>query len=65
MIPNRLPETPGAIRARLAYLRNRKVVLDELIQTLERYAALEPPVQKVPHRLRRRAYTEAELAGAA
>jgi hypothetical protein len=32
---------PGAVRAKIAYLRNRKVVLDELIGSLERYAALE------------------------
>jgi hypothetical protein len=40
MIPNHSPETPGAIRANIAYLRNRKVALDQLIQSLERYTSL-------------------------
>jgi hypothetical protein len=37
MIPKTPPETSGAIRARLAYLRNRKAALDETILCLERY----------------------------
>jgi hypothetical protein len=31
------PEATGAIQARLAYLRLRKVALDDLILSLERY----------------------------
>lgn len=31
------PENSGAIQARLAYLKERKAVLDELIASLERY----------------------------
>ena len=31
------PETPAAIQAKLAYFRNRKAALDELIRCLERY----------------------------
>ena len=59
------PEAPGAILAKLAYLRLRKAALDELIQSLERYSVYEiPPAKKVrperpdPARMRR-------LAGAA
>lgn len=37
MIRKTSPEAPGAIRARLAYLRSRKAALDELIHCLERY----------------------------
>jgi len=35
------PEDPGAIQARLAYLRLRKAALDELILSLERYSIYE------------------------
>ena len=59
------PDAPGAILAKLAYLRLRKVALDELILSLERYLVYElPKAKKVrserpdPARLRR-------LAGAA
>jgi hypothetical protein len=37
MMPKTSPEAPGAIRARLAYLRSRKAALDELIRCMERY----------------------------
>lgn len=37
MIRKTSPEAPGAIRARLAYLQNRKAALDELIHCMERY----------------------------
>ena len=40
MIPKHSPDSAGAIRARLTYLRNRKVALDALIQALERYSAV-------------------------
>ena len=40
------PEAPGAIQARLAYLRLRKAALDELILSLERYAVYELPVRR-------------------
>ena len=38
------PEAPGAIQARLAYLKLRKAALDELILSLERYMVYELPV---------------------
>jgi hypothetical protein len=42
------PEVPGAIRARLARLRSRKAVLDELIQCMERYELYLSPARKLP-----------------
>jgi hypothetical protein len=42
------PEVPGAIRARLAYLRSRKAALDELIHCLERYELYLSPARKLP-----------------
>jgi hypothetical protein len=39
MILKSSPETSGAIEARLQYLRNRKLELDEIIESLERYHA--------------------------
>lgn len=54
------PDAPGAIQARLAYLRLRKVALDELILSAERYLVYEiSPLRKVrlerlcPVRMRR------------
>jgi hypothetical protein len=42
------PDAPGAIQAKLAYLRLRKAALDELINSLERYSVYEiPPARKV------------------
>ena len=59
------PEASGAIRARLAYLRNRKAALDELILSLERYAVYElPPARQVAPRPLRQVRTR-RLAGAA
>jgi hypothetical protein len=46
------PEAPGAIRARLAYLRSRKAALDELIQCMERYELCLSPARKQPARPR-------------
>jgi hypothetical protein len=43
---NYSPEAPGAIQARLAYLRLRKAALDELILSLERYSVYEIPTPK-------------------
>jgi hypothetical protein len=40
------PEAPGAIRARLAYLRSRKAALDELIDCMERYELYLSPARK-------------------
>jgi hypothetical protein len=37
------PDVPGAIQAKLAYLRLRKAALDELILSLERYSVYELP----------------------
>jgi hypothetical protein len=59
------PETPGAIQAKLAYLRLRKAALDELILSLERYSVYElPQARKIrsepPKQIRVR-----RLAGAA
>jgi hypothetical protein len=51
MFPKTSPETSGAIRARLADLRNRKAVLDEVIASLERYAVYAlPPGAAIPQR---------------
>ena len=52
MISKTPPETSGSIRARLAYLRNRKMVIDELIVCLERYAAHTPRLHGTELRLR-------------
>ena len=40
MIPQSSPGTSGAIQARLQYLRNRKLELDKIIASLERYEAM-------------------------
>jgi hypothetical protein len=37
------PELSGAVQARLAYLRRKKALLDDLIQSLERYSVQELP----------------------
>jgi hypothetical protein len=60
------PETPAAIQAKLAYFRNRKAALDELIHCLERYTK----VYQFPSQRRRAGAGQAEskprrLAGAA
>ncbi len=47
-----LPEAPGVIRARLAYLRSRKAALDELIHCMERYEMYLRPARKPPERPR-------------
>jgi hypothetical protein len=41
MILQNSPEVPAVIRVRLAHLRKRKAVLDELIRSVERYVALD------------------------
>lgn len=56
------PEVAGAIRAKLAYLRRRKAVLDDLIRSLERYSAPEPRPLETDER---REGPAARLAGAA
>ena len=40
------PDAPGAIQAKLAYLRLRKAALDELILSLERYSVYEIPLAR-------------------
>jgi len=40
------PDAPGAIQAKLAYLRLRKAALDELILSLERYSVYELPTRR-------------------
>ena len=40
------PDAPGAIQARLVYLRLRKAALDELILALERYSVYELPARR-------------------
>ena len=37
------PQPSGAIQAKLTYLRRRKAVLDDLIRSLEQYAAPDAP----------------------
>jgi hypothetical protein len=64
-MPSYSPDAPGAIQAKLAYLRLRKAALDDLIQSLERYLIYEIPVRmpmraKPPKREKMR-----RLAGAA
>jgi hypothetical protein len=44
------PEAPGAIRARLAYLRSRKAALDDLIHCMERYESYLSPARQPPAR---------------
>lgn len=56
------PEVAAAIRAKLAYLRRRKAVLDDLIRSLERYSAPELPLLETEEKSRE---TPAPLAGAA
>jgi hypothetical protein len=59
------PETPGAIQARLAYLRLRKTALDELILSLERYSNYELPTsRKIRSEPQRQVRTD-RMAGAA
>ena len=68
MFPNTSPETSGAIRARLADLRNRKAALDEAIASLERYAVYVIPAGEViPQRAPKvvQMKRDARLAGAA
>jgi hypothetical protein len=68
MFPNTSPETSGAIRARLADLRNRKAALDEAIASLERYAVCAlPPGAAIPQRAPKvvQMKGDARLAGAA
>ncbi|HUA86873.1 MAG TPA: hypothetical protein VMB85_23610 [Bryobacteraceae bacterium] len=51
----------GAIQARLKYLKEKKAVLDELINSLERYSAYRN-LERVPSN---RAGTRRRLAGVA
>jgi hypothetical protein len=64
MVPN-TPDAPAAIQARLAYLRDRKQVLDELIGCLERYSVHQIPVRRPPRGRIRAAGEVRRLAGAA
>jgi len=59
------PETPGAIQAKLAYLRLRKIALDELILCLERYSVYEVPIRRKACSEPTRRVRPARLAGAA
>jgi len=67
MFPNTSPETSGAIRARLADLRNRKAALDEAIASLERYAVYAARRGMIPQRALKviQKKGDARLAGAA
>jgi hypothetical protein len=56
------PEVAGAVQARLAYLRRRKAVLDELIRSLERYAVPELTAMQVNEKTKE---IRPPLAGAA
>jgi hypothetical protein len=57
------PEAPGAIQAKLAYLRLRRAALDELILSLERYSVYQTPLRLKPEPIR--AARPNGLAGAA
>jgi hypothetical protein len=59
------PEAPGAIQARLAYLRLRKTALDELILSLERYSVYELPTPRKAKPAPQRLLRAPRLAGAA
>ncbi len=59
------PEAPGAIQARLVYLRLRKAALDELILALERYSVYELPPRRKAQPESRRQGRPSRLAGAA
>ncbi len=68
MFPKTSPETPGAIRARLTDLQNRKTALDEVIASLERYMIYAiPPGAAIPRRIGKVAQMKGDirLAGAA
>jgi len=59
------PDRPGAILAKLAYLRLRKAALDDLIQSMERYSVYQlPPAKGVQSQRLPQARTR-RLAGAA
>ena len=60
-----LPDSPGAILAKLAYLRFRKAALDELILSLERYAVYQLPEPKKVRAERVDPARTRRLAGAA
>jgi hypothetical protein len=59
------PEAPGAIQARLVYLRLRKAALDELILALERYSVYELPTRRKAQPEPPRQGRPTRLAGAA
>lgn len=60
-----LPETPGAVRAKLVHMRNKKAALDELILCMERYKVYQLPVaRKRPGRFKS-SPSDRRLAGAA
>ena len=63
ILPNS-PEVPAVIRVRLAHLRKRKGVLDELIRSVERYVASNS-LQTKPDsdRYRKAPGSAGELAG--
>jgi hypothetical protein len=58
------PEPPVAIQAKLTDLRNRKQVLDELIECLERYLEVHRPSRRASER-ERASKTDGKRAGAA
>jgi hypothetical protein len=59
------PEAPGAIQAKLAYLRLRKAALDELILSLERYSVYELTPQRKAMSEPSRSERSIRLAGVA
>jgi hypothetical protein len=59
------PEAPGAIQARLAYLRLRKTALDELILSMERYSIYELPTPRKAKPELKRPPRPQRMAGAA
>lgn len=62
MIHRTSPEVAGAVQARLAYLRRRKAILDELIRSLESYGVPDLPAPQVNEKAKE---SRSALAGAA
>ncbi|PYT18951.1 MAG: hypothetical protein DMG59_02190 [Acidobacteria bacterium] len=65
MFQNDPTENPGVIQARLAYLRRRKAVLDELIFCLERYSVYELPMPQTCTQDKRGGENRRRIAGMA
>jgi hypothetical protein len=64
-MPSYSPDAPGAIQAKLAYLRLRKAALDDLIVSLERYLVYEITATGAAQPKRPKTQKVGRLAGAA